>query len=108
MISFSVRSTFHDLSAGTGPASISDAPSPRGAWRVLKRRRTVRGLTKVIENGSAGFSSYSVPGNSVPLPLPSVRSILLKESVVPRTYLSHRSSPWPVAGSKSVTLLPTK
>ena len=35
---------------------------------MLKRRRSVRGVTNEISNGSAGSRSYSVPGNSVAEP----------------------------------------
>src|SRR3982750_4882506 len=108
MMALSVCSIFHERSTGGLPTSINEGTSRKGALRVLKRRRMVRGLTKVIEKGNAGSASYSVPGNSVGLPLANVTSILLKERVVVRRYLSHWSVPCPVAGLKSVTLLPMK
>src|SRR5205823_12660649 len=58
--------TCHERSVGTGPASMSER-SPciiaAGRSRVLSRRRSERGLTKEISNGSTGSRSYSVPGN---------------------------------------------
>src|SRR6266853_1013746 len=107
MIAWSVCSTFHEVSFGTGPASINDDPSLSGTARVLNRSRTVRGLTKVTEKGKVGSCSYSVPGNSVDRPRAKVTSILLNESVVLLTYRFHCSAPCPVAGLKSATLLPT-
>ena len=46
---------------------IDGAPcmTGNGRSRVLKRRRTVRGLTNEMSKGRAGSRSYSVPGNSV-------------------------------------------
>ena len=78
----SPRSTLHDRSVGTGPASMRESVSRRaadGRSRVKKRRRTVRGLTKVISRGNAGSRSYSVPGNSFELARASTMSILLNE-----------------------------
>src|SRR5438045_8062259 len=100
--------TRHELSRGGGPASISDGASVIVGACVERRRRIVRGLTKVTEKGSCGFSSYSVPGNSVARPLTRVTSTLLNDSVVLRRYLSHCNVPLPVAGSKLTTRLPTK
>src|SRR5437763_7968570 len=109
MTAFSVCSTFHELSLGGVPTSIKEGSSRCSCVPcVVKRKRIVRGLTKVIEKGSEGFSSYSVPGNSVALPFASVTSILLNESVVLRKYLAHSSKPSPVDGLKFVTRLPIK
>ena len=64
----SVDSMRHEVSTGTGPASMSDGAlssiRERAGRECSKRRRSVRGLTKAISNGSTGSRSYSVPGNS--------------------------------------------
>src|SRR5437868_15377724 len=103
-----VCSTFHEVSFAGGETSINEGVSRRGCARAVNCKRMVRGLTKVKEKGSAGFSSYSVPGNSVERPLPKTTSILLNDSVVLRKYLAHSSVPAPVAASKFTRRLPMK
>src|SRR5215831_2716461 len=97
----------HVVSWATGPASIIDGSLPcitcGGRSRVLMRRRSVRGVTNEISNGSDGSRSYSVPGNSVDVARLYWRSILLKLSDGEIAYRSHSSDPRPVVGSKAVS-----
>src|SRR5436190_2129987 len=57
----------HELSTGTGPASISDSPSGL-TWKPdVARIRIVLGDTNWIEKGNVGEAAYSVDGNSFAL-----------------------------------------
>src|SRR6266850_7534527 len=98
-----VCSTLHVVSVFGVPSSIIEGSSVIGAERVFSLIRIARGLTKLIENGRPGFSSYSVAGNSVDRLFTSTLSTLLKDKVVLRIYLAHSSVPCPVEGSNFVT-----